>query len=132
MGGEMNVAGFYIKIVAIPSVCLAMMGCGNQGAKVSGQVTCQGNPVMGSILFSPKGEDEGNTGPAVTALLNEDGHYQLRLKTVGKHTVVVTPRDVKFPVRPGEFDYPCDRSPVEREVQTGDNNISLELIPRPK
>ncbi len=123
---------YYLKIVAIPSVCLAIIGCGNQGAKVSGQVTCQGNPVTGSILFSPLGEDEGNTGPAVTAPLSEDGSYQLRLKTVGKHTVVVTPRDVKFPVRPGEFDYPCERAPVEREVQAGENHFSIELKPQPK
>jgi hypothetical protein len=119
-----------ITMVALLIVCLTLIGCGNQGPKVSGQVTCQGKPVTGSILFSLKVEDDGSVGQAVTAPLDQDGSYQLRLKTVGTYTVVVSPRDVKFPVRPGEVDYPCDRSPVEREIQAGDNEVSIELMPR--
>jgi hypothetical protein len=109
---------------------LALIGCGEHSAQVTGRVTCEGKPVTGSILFSPKGEGESNTGPAVNAPIGEDGSYELRLKTTGKHTVVVTPRDIKFPVPPGELDYPCDRTPFEREVQAGPNDITIELTAR--
>jgi hypothetical protein len=111
-------------------ILLALVGCGEQKAQVTGRVTCQGKPVVGSILFSPKGENERNTGPAVNTALGEDGSYELQLKTTGKHTVVVTPRDIKFPVPPGELDYPCDRSPLEREIQAGPNDITIELTAR--
>ena len=117
----------HMKMAAVRAGLLGVVGCGDNAAQVTGQVKCQGKPVVGSILFSPQGENESNTGSAVSAPLGEDGSFQLQLKTIGKHTVVVTPRDVKFPVPAGEFDYPCDRSPVEREVQAGKNNITIEL-----
>jgi hypothetical protein len=119
-----------LKAAIIFAGLLTLVGCGDHTAHVTGQVTCQGKPVTGSILFSPKGENESNTGPAVNAPLTEDGSYELRLKTVGKHTVVVTPRDIRFPVPAGELDYPCDRSPVEREVQAGHNDITIEMATR--
>jgi hypothetical protein len=95
---------------------------------VAGRVTCRGNPVVGGITFSPKGEGAGNTGPAVSAALKEDGRYELRLTTIGQHTVVVTPRDVK--TKPGEPDYPCERTPKELEVKAGNNEIVIELAER--
>ena len=110
----------------------AASGCGSHAAQVTGQVTCQGKPVIGTILFSPKGETEGASGVAVNAPLNEDGSYELELKTVGTYIVVITPRNVRFPVPPGQLDYPCDRSPLEREVQAGHNDITIELTPRNK
>jgi len=119
-----------LNAMAILAGVLGLIGCGNPAATVSGRVTCRGQPVVGGILFSPKGEDEKNRGRAVSAPLKEDGSYEIRLRTLGKHTVVVTPRDVKSPVPPGEWEYPCDRSPVEREVKAGQNNITIELTPR--
>jgi hypothetical protein len=119
-----------LSAIAILAGLLGLMGCGGPAATVSGRVTCRGIPVVGGIVFSPKGEDERNKGPAVPAQLKEDGSYEVRLTTIGKHTVVVTPRDVKFPVPPGEFDYPCDRTPLERDVKAGDNDITIELAPR--
>ena len=118
---------FALNAGAILAGLLTGIGCGSQSAQVTGRVTCQGNPVKGSILFSPKGESESNTGPAVNGPLNEDGTFQLRLTTVGAHMVVITPSDVKFPVPPGKFDYPCDRSAVEREVVAGANDITIEM-----
>src|SRR4051794_2331127 len=109
-----------IRVLFVCGVLLPIFGCG-ASAKVSGRVTCQGKPVAGSILFSPKGEDPKNTGPAVNAALKEDGTYEVHLKSLGKHTVVVTPRDIQYPVPPGQFDYPCERTPVERDIQAGEN-----------
>ena len=106
------------------------MGCSQRASQVTGHVTCEGNPVVGSILFSPAGEGEDNTGLSVPAPLDKDGAFKLQLKTTGKHTVVITPRDVKFPVPAGQFDYPCDRSPIEKEVQPGDNDFTIEMATR--
>jgi len=122
----------YVREMAnlILIILFCLLGCGDQGALVTGKVTCSDKPVTGSILFSPKGANESTKGPAVNAALKEDGSFEIRLKTIGTHLVQVTPRDVKFPVRPGEIDYPCDRSPIEREVTPGGNDITIELVPR--
>jgi hypothetical protein len=66
----------------------------------------------------------------VSAALQEDGRYELQLTSPGKYTLVVTPRDVTLRPKQGKRDYPCDRSPLEREVQAGDNDISIELAKR--
>jgi hypothetical protein len=120
----------HVRGVAVLAGLLALIGCSGSVATVKGRVTCQGNPVKGSILFSPKGEDANNTGPAVPAQLKDDGSFELKLTTIGKHAVTVTPSDVKYPVKPGEMDYPCDRSPQEREIKAGSNEIIIELTPR--
>jgi hypothetical protein len=62
--------------------------------------------------------------------LDEDGCFELRLTTIGKHVVVVTPSDIRYPIKPGEMEYPCDRSPQERDINTGDNRIVIELTKR--
>src|ERR1019366_529168 len=89
---------------------LTLVGCGGPSAKITGTVTCGGKPVAGSILFSPKGENDANKGPAVPTELKEDGTYELRLTTVGLHTVVITPRDMKYPAKHGakrdQFEFP--------------------------
>src|ERR1700722_489136 len=110
---------------------LAASGCG-RSVRVTGQVSCQGKPVPGGILFSPKGEGPDNTGPAVSAQINEDGSYDLRLTTIGKHKVVVTPQNMKYPIKPGEAAFPCNLSPQEWEVTAGDNSIVIELAKRTK
>jgi hypothetical protein len=109
---------------------LATAGCGGPLATVTGRVTCQDRPVSGVILVSPKGEDPRNSGPSVNAPLGEDGSFKLRLTSLGKHTIVITPRDITYPPRPGEFDYPCDRSPLERDIKAGDNDLTIELARR--
>ena len=111
----------------VVAALLALTGCGRSVAKVTGSVTCQGKPVAGSILFSPKGEGADNMGPGVPAQLKADGTYELHLTSLGKHTVVVTPSDVKYPVRPGEADYPCDRSPTVWDVKAGNNEIMIDM-----
>ena len=116
------------------AVCiLAAIGCGGPTAKVTGRVTCQGNPVVGIILFSPKaepGDVRKSAGPSVSATLSENGDYEVRLTSLGKHTVVITPSDVVLRPKKGTFDYPCDRSPLEREIVAGNNDLSIELAKR--
>ena len=104
-----------------------VVGCGSPNV-VAGRVTCNGAPVKGSVLFSPFGEGADNTGPAVGAPL-KDGAYEIRLQTVGKHRVVVSPADVKYPAPPGE-EYPCDLAPQTCEVKAGANTINIELAGR--
>jgi len=123
------------RIAPLPSMALllamlAAAGCGGPSATVTGRVTCQDKPVSGVILFSPKGEGGSNPGPSVNAPLREDGTFELRLTSIGIHTVVITPRDVTLRPKPGEFDYPCDRSPLERDIKAGDNSITIELAKR--
>ena len=122
-------------IAPVPWMALALgmvatAGCRGPAATVTGRVTCQGKPVCGVILFSPKGEGAGNTGPSVNAPLGEDGRFEVRLTSLGKHTVVITPRDVAFRPKAGEVDYPCDRLPLERDIQAGDNDLTIELAER--
>jgi hypothetical protein len=115
------------SLIAILFGAFASAGCGGPSAKVTGHVTCQGKPVAGVILFSPKGQDGNAAGLSTTAELGEDGGYELRLTSIGAHTIVVTPRDVQLRPKPGTFDYPCDRSPLEREIKAGDNDVTIEL-----
>ncbi len=118
------------KMVAVLAVMLALTGCGGPVAKVTGRVTCQGKPVPGVIRFSPVGEDASNAGPAVTAEMKDDGVFDLRLTSIGKHKVIVSPRDINYPTPPGDFDFPCDRKAQEHEVKAGDNVIPIEMTPR--
>jgi hypothetical protein len=107
----------------------AAVGCGGPSAKVTGRVTCQGQPVVGVILFSPK-TAEGGAGASVSAPLQEDGSFELQLKNTGKYTVVVTSHDVTLKPKAGQFDYPCDRSPLERDIVAGDNEVLIDLKKR--
>lgn len=118
-----------MRIGVVPFLvgCFALIGCGGPSAKISGRVTCQGKPIVGGILFSPKGANPDNTGAAVSTQTNEDGRFELRLTTIGKHTVVVSPNDVKLRVKKGQPAYPCDLSPKEWDVKAGDNEIVIEL-----
>jgi hypothetical protein len=109
---------------------VALVGCSGPAATVSGTVMCGGKPVPGGILFSPKGDSEGNKGPAVNAELKDDGTYEIQLTTTGLHTVVVSPRDVKYPVKPGEFEFPCSLAPKDYDVTAGSNTISIDLTNR--
>jgi hypothetical protein len=105
---------------------LAAFGCGASSAKVKGRVTCRDKPVVGLILFSPKGEDGGK---AVNGDLKDDGSFEVQLPGSGKYSIVVTPRDVVPNPRPGQVDYPCERS-LERDIKPGDNDITIELPPK--
>jgi hypothetical protein len=112
-----------------PALLLGFLaaGCGGSSPNVTGRVTCDGKPVVGIISFSPKDDESSNAGQPVNADMNEDGRFQLRLPAAGKYTVVVTPRDVIAHPKPGQLAYPCDRSPQEKEIKAGDNDVTFEL-----
>lgn len=113
-------------------IALLCIGCGGSpSAKVVGRVTCGDKPVKGTVMFSPFGEGEDNTGQAVSTELSDDGSYQVQLKTVGKHRIVVSPSDIVYPAKPGE-EYPCILTPIEKEVKPGDNEIIIQLGKRGK
>ena len=116
-----------LSVVLILAASPGLVGCGRPAAEVRGRITCQGKPIVGSVVFSPKGENPGNTGPVAKAQTDEDGNYNLRLQTTGRHTVVVTPRDLKYPRERGEASHPCDLTPREVDVKPGDNEIAIEL-----
>jgi hypothetical protein len=105
---------------------LAASGCGGSSADVKGRVTCRNKPVVGLILFSPKGEEGGKS---VSGDLKEDGSFQVQLPGSGKYSIVITPRDVVANPKPGEVDYPCERS-LERDIKPGDNEFTIELAPK--
>ncbi len=111
-------------VFALSLSALPLLGCGSS-TTVTGRVTCNGTPVKGSVLFSPFGEGADNTGPAVGAPL-KDGNYEIRLETVGKHRVVVSPSDIKYPAPPGQ-EYPCSLAPQIKQVKVGANTIDIEL-----
>ena len=51
---------------AFIAMLLFAVGCSDRASQVTGHVTCEGKPVVGSIVFTPAGEGEGNTGPGVS------------------------------------------------------------------
>ncbi|HZZ80852.1 MAG TPA: hypothetical protein VFE62_20285 [Gemmataceae bacterium] len=104
-----------------------LIGCSGPPPKVSGTISCQGKGVPGSILFSPKGEGKANSGSPTSAQIKDDSTFEVRLPTVGKHTIVISPRDRKYPVKPGELDFPCELTPLERDIQAGANTLKFDL-----
>jgi hypothetical protein len=121
-----------VALMAFAFGVLVTAGCGGNAITVSGRVTCQGKPVSGVILFSPQDNDASSPGPSVSAPLQEGGRFDLRLTTTGKHTIVITPRDIVLRPKKGEFDYPCDRSPLTRDIQAGANDITIEMGKHPQ
>jgi len=118
--------------LAIVVLVFALCGCGGTpSAKVTGSVTCGDKPVKGIILISPFGDGPDNTGEAVSVPLRDDGSFEIQLKTIGKHRIVVSPSDIVYPAKPGE-EYPCDLTPLEKEVKSGDNEFVIKLTHRGK
>ncbi len=117
-----------LAFLGLFAAALGLTGCG-VSAKVNGRVTCDGKPITGMIQFSPKGDSPENTGVTVVAQLKDDGTYEMRLNSVGLHTVIVLPSDVKI-VAPGSPDHLCDRTPQEVDVKAGENTIPIALKAR--
>jgi hypothetical protein len=117
------------SFVAVVAALLALSGCSGPVAQVKGRVTCQDKPVPGVIRFSPVADEAQGAGRAVTAETNGDGAFELRLTSIGKYKVVVSPRDINYPPPPGGFDFPCSRSAQEHEVKAGMNVINFVMTP---
>lgn len=117
-----------LAVLGFFAAALGLTGCG-VSARVNGKVTCDGKPITGMIQFSPKGDSPENTGGTVVAQLKDDGSYEMRLNSIGPHTVIVLPNDLKI-VAPGAPDHHCDRSPQQVDVKAGDNTIPIALKAR--
>jgi hypothetical protein len=119
---------------------LALTGCSNKLAAVSGKVTMDGKPIgPGDIAFTPVGQ--GNN--AATGTVEKDGSYFLK---TGRETGIAPGKyQVSLSVREPPADYhPGDRPPpgrllipekyllpsssgLEFDVQAGHNTIDLPL-----
>src|SRR5580765_3683418 len=113
------------RTAVLLGVLLVAAGCGGEQARVTGKVTCKDKPVVGSILFSAKGETDEASGQSISVPLDDDGKFDAKLKVSGIYTVVITPRNIRFPVPQGEFDYPCNRDPLEREIPPGASELVI-------
>jgi hypothetical protein len=70
----------FVTILSVSAVCLALTGCGNGLAQVTGQVTLDGQPLHGgngdvrvTIQFQPV----SGTGTTAIGIANESGNYTL-------------------------------------------------------
>ncbi|MCA9080179.1 MAG: hypothetical protein KDA58_06445 [Planctomycetaceae bacterium] len=143
------------SVVAACALPLLCGGCGGAGnlpvAKVTGQVTCEGEPVTsGSIAFTPVASGNGELpGKPALGKVNSDGTFQLTTyqpndgAIVGKHRVSITFPGQELGGLPGEQygdDSPPQRLPqglppcaaaprvIEVEVEAGgDNSFTIEL-----
>lgn len=123
-----------IRQFSLGTLMVAVLaGCGGSAAHVTGTVKCSGKPVAGLILFSPVTIQSGNNaGEAISATLDAEGRYEATLPIAGKYRIVITPVDVVANPKPGAFDYPCDRTPIEKEFNVGHNDFPIEMSKRTK
>ncbi|MCI0461438.1 MAG: hypothetical protein L0Z62_31190 [Gemmataceae bacterium] len=121
---------------------VALVGCGGAGnlAPVSGTLKYKGEPVKGgTLMFSPTGEG-GQTGKPTSASVKEDGAFKTgEGALVGRHRVTYTPPEQKLTeeqrtnpkyIAPPPPYMNLVAKPAEVEVKSGDNTITLELVPR--
>ena len=121
----MKPAAFALLVLAL----VTLTGCGPPSAKVAGRVTSNGKGISGLVQFSPFGEGPDNTGTMMQVQSKEDGAYDIQLKTIGKHRVIVIPDDINIGSPERE---PWDRSPQTHELKAGDNVLNIELPARAK
>jgi hypothetical protein len=118
-----------------------LVGCGPSLAPVNGTVTYKGEKVKGgTLVFSPKGE--GNVpGPPGTAMVQEDGSYELKSAAgvgtvVGQNTLTYTAPGGTASTDPKKEGIPSPYMglvPKETSVtvKSGQNTVNVELV-RPK
>ena len=94
-----------LRAAALLALLPALAGCGGPEAHVTGTVTCNGNPVVGEIRFSSKGEDETSPTTSVSAPLGDDGTFKLKIASVGTHRIVITPREASIQPGPCHIQY---------------------------
>ncbi|VTS08708.1 hypothetical protein [Tuwongella immobilis] len=118
---------------------LALAGCGESNTErvtVHGQVTIQGQPLIGgTIVFTPDPE-RGQSGPLSFAPIQSDGTYILRTEQgfgapPGWHRITIAPAptvDANTPaLLPSRYRHP-EQSGLVRQVQaTGENQIDFQL-----
>ncbi len=114
------------------ALCGLVVGCGGPTyklAKVAGQLTLDGKPVVGAkITFNPQG-DKGipEPGPMSFAVTDADGNFRLetmagdRGAVVGSHNVMVTTLKTKpHPSNPGQVvEVEPERAPLRYRTAPG-------------
>jgi hypothetical protein len=92
-------------------------------ARVSGRVTCAGQPIGGAIHFAP----ENGRGPSASGLVNPDGSFQLLLNAQSDQQGVV-PGTYRVVVRPRPLDKIASR--VDRKYQdTRTTDLLVQVVP---
>lgn len=114
-----------IRLPLLALILCASVGCGSSGpptASVTGTVTCRGQPVKGTVLFSPMADDKAReSGKPAGADLGQNGEFSVNV-LLGKHRVTVTFED--------PYKAPC-ASPEKLvlEVKESGNTFPIELDP---
>jgi hypothetical protein len=97
----------------LPALSVALTGCGDGLAKVSGKVTLDGQPLRaepGKLRISIKFQPESGTGPVAMGLADENGNYTLG---TGSKTGIL----------PGEYLVTCSAG----ETLTGQKSLGREI-----
>ncbi len=144
------ICSFGFKYLCLGVLLIAAAGCGNGLAKVSGNITLDGDPLGSSemvrtkVLFFPAG---GGTGAPAIGLLDEDGDYQLytgsnRGIQPGNYLVTISATEIIPPkeegglpsgrrLTPSKYANP-KTSGFTALVESGSNSFDFNLEPEPK
>ena len=137
-------------ILSFTAICVALPGCGNGLAQVSGQVTVDGQPLRGGsgdVRVTVKFQPASGIGPTAIGIADENGNYSLG---TGSQTGIPA----------GEYVVTCSASELVRQkdsqaviggrqitdqkyadgrtsglkftVQPGNNEFNIPLISTPK
>lgn len=138
--GRMKI--LFLNILPLFAVVLAVAGCdrGPELATVSGKVTLNGQPLDEiRVDFLPDPE-KGNVADTSTAQTDAEGRFVLTYSTngspgaaVGWHRVVlwdakaINSRDNPIDLRISEVFSLAAKTPIRKEVKSGEQNIDLKL-----
>ncbi len=128
---------------------LALSGCGNGLASVTGSVSIDGQPITGGestramVYFFP----ESGTGAPAIGIINDSGEYRMRLGSrtgvvPGTYIVTISATELvqsKNPdlppsgrlISPRRYKDP-KTSGLKAEVAAGSNEFDFDLVPDPK
>lgn len=115
---------------------LAIVGCGNPVATVTGKVTLDGKPLeTGNIGFHPTG-----SGPVATTTIGAGGSFTVGTEASavpGSYQVVIIANEVKESKAPGAVLMPKritpeaygkkESTPLKADLKSGSNTISFDL-----
>lgn len=143
---------FFQRCLFLLTICLiasTFVGCGNGLARVSGNVTIEGEKIDGdeSVRATIKFYPESGTGAAGTAVIDESGYYSLRTGSqtglapgdylVSVSALKINPaKDPNYPpsaqpISPRKYANPVT-SGLRAEVASGSNEFDFDLVPDPE
>lgn len=112
-------------------------GCGSTAppapATVRGIVSFQGRPLLGGVIVFAPDRDRGTPGKPLSTTIGEDGTFQLTAEgsptiSPGWYRVAISDAPGSWPESDGYPRFPAalrrpDRSGLEREIETGKENV---------